>query len=257
MRQLIRCVTSLCGVGPPKRVGSTTMREVWLTVMLMGGSTVAGELAAQRIGTVRIGTEKTAVAFAIEGRGMLAVPTGKWNFEDDLDEGFGLGGNVQIHFGAWAAYAGWERFSFALRHEDDKFFSEDVSGYADDRGVSAGVIGFLPLDMYSPPGTPFVLFGVIQKTTTVAFGDNTGLGSFESAPMLGYEAGAGLVVPVGSFASFSPAVRYRRHRTHFDEAQEVVDEFADDMFVASYLTVDVGIRIVPKRASSQGREGMR
>jgi hypothetical protein len=198
------------------------MRNLLAVPLLVAGLVVNGRTEAQ-----------TPITFAVEGRGAFAIPTGEWTDEDGIGNGYGFGANAQVGYGAFAIYAGWENFIFGL---DDDGLDEDVDANAHDTGFRAGLMGSFPVadDVMSI----FANAGIIYNTLTTRVGDDTGSFEFESDNALGWEAGAGVLVPLGQSLSFTPAVRYRSHPAEF----EAFSELGGAETTVGYVVVDVGLR---------------
>ena len=178
---------------------------------------------------------QSPLPLAVELRGGMAIPMGEWNEGGDL--GTALGVNGQVGFGAFGAYAGWERVEFDLGDFESTTGGADADASAVDQGFRAGVMASFPLRSVSP----FVQLGAVLNTTTTRIEAPTGALEIESERALGFEVGAGVAVPLGRTLSFTPGVRYRSHDAEF----EGYPEFGEEDI--SYFLADLGLRIAVGR----------
>jgi opacity protein-like surface antigen len=171
--------------------------------------------------------------FVLEARGGFALPTGEWNDDDILENGFGFGGNVKAMVTPMVGvYAGWETYSFGIEGDDE----EDVDADATDAGFRAGLALTLPMASL-PSITPFVEAGAIYNTLEIGASDEGTSVEIESDAGIGFEAGIGLSAALGPNLSVTPSVRYRSHDASFDEFAD----FDDDSVTVSYIVFGIGL----------------
>jgi hypothetical protein len=161
--------------------------------------------------------------FSLELRGGAGLPT-KDLGTADLNTGVNLEftANVQVmpHL---ALYAGWDWANFALK--------QDIGDYADveDTGYAFGARFFAPS---LGPVTPWLRAGGVYDHIELE-GDDDDVDILSADHTLGWEAGAGAAIALGSSWSLTPGVRYRTFSPELDELDGEVD--------MSYLTIDIGI----------------
>ena len=191
------------------------------------------------LGLLSGGAEAQGVLpFAAEVRGGFAVPTGDWNEEDDIENGFGFGANVQLQvLPLVMLYGGWERYAFGIDLGDDPDF-EGVDADATDSGFRAGAKVALPLQGLTGLA-PFAFAGLTYSQVETGASDGGSSISFESDNALGFEVGGGVEVPVAPALSLTPALRYRSHAAEFDAFAELGGEET----TVSYISLDVGLKL--------------
>lgn len=162
--------------------------------------------------------------WAFDVRGGLAFATDDLG-ELDLDAGIGFEGTLHLHLyeHVWA-YAGWDWFHFS---------SETASGEeidAEDTGYALG----LRWD-HSRPGNVGAWLRAGIVVDHVELEDEEGDLVGDSDHTVGWEAGAGLSLPLSDVWSLTPGVRVRS----FDPDLEVegFGPFGD----LTYVAVDVGV----------------
>lgn len=181
-----------------------------------------------------VATQVHAQSFGAEVRGGFAMPTGEWNEDDELETGFGFGGNVHAMFTPMlGAYAGWERWEFGV--EDEPGF-EDIDAKAIDTGFRAGA--HLALPVAALPVSPYVRAGLFYGSTEIQFSGEGGSLSLESDDGIGFEAELGAGIRLGPTISFTPALMYRQHSAEFDAASE----FGDNDTTVGYVALVLGMR---------------
>lgn len=192
-------------------------RVLIITAALLGG---AQALPAQ------------APSLVLEARGGYAIPSGEWNEDDVLENGFGLGATVMAMVTPqMGVYAGYEAFRFQV---DDEELGTDADAHATDAGFRAGISVSTPVPRYRAV-TPFIEVGVLYNTLDIeASGDGTSV-SIESEESLGFEAGVGFASALNERVSIVPMIRYRQHEVEFEsfEGSESVQ----------YIVVGVGLRL--------------
>jgi hypothetical protein len=204
------------------------MRTIVAAVLLAAsGGVVAGSADAQ-----------IPMQFAIEGRiAPLAVPFGVWNISNDVDRGYGGGGNVQLWLSnRLGMLAGWESMKFNLDRPDLE--QQGAGSYAVDRGYRFGLMTPYPL-IFAGTGALFLYAGGTFNKTTFLVHDNREAFSVTSNADLGYEAGTTLNIPVGNIYVVSPSLRYRGHKAVFGPATEV----GPNETTVEYLVVDIGLKV--------------
>lgn len=189
-------------------------------------------IAAAVLATVQA-AEAQAPQIVLEARGGFAIPTGEWNDEDVLENGFGFGGNVKAMVTPMVGvYGGWETYMFGIDDEE----TGDVDADATDSGFRAGVVLEIPMAAY-PSITPFVEAGAIYNTLEISASDEGTSVEIESDAGIGFEAGIGLSAALGPNLSVTPSVRYRSHDASFDEFAD----FDDDSVTVSYIVFGIGL----------------
>ncbi len=168
---------------------------------------------------------------SLEVRGGVAVPMG--NFADGASTGFGFGGTASFQilpvFDVYAGYS-WTRFGI---EDDEEFGGADVD--LTDSGFAVG--GRLYL---APIGNiaPWVQGGVLlHQLETDVSGSGLSL-SFTSDRGVGFEAGGGVAIPLGTNISFMPGVRYRQYPAEYTDPEE--QPFNIDV---QYVALDLGVRL--------------
>jgi opacity protein-like surface antigen len=193
--------------------------------------------------------------FSLEVRGRAAFPTGDFGEEQDgagIETGWG--GNIEGIFqatpvlGVYAGY-GYTRFPTDLG-QIELITDEDVSVDVTDKGLDAGVRATLPLTLGNGGGV-FVRGGVVYHQLGVELSDDLeelleelGEGLFdpdelESEWSLGWQLGAGVLVPLGRRLSATVGATYTRYEPQFEEQGGVTIE-ADDV---TYFSAEVGLQI--------------
>lgn len=196
--------------------------------------------------------------FSLEVRGRAAFPTG--DFGEGGEDGAGLetgwGASIEGTFqvtpvlGVYAGYA-YTRFPVDLGDVEDEVEAvvDDASVDVTDGGLDAGLRATLPL---SPGGAGvFVRGGLVYHQLGLKLSDDLeealaelGEGLFdpddlESEWSLGYQLGAGVLVPLGPRLSASLGATYTSYEPKFEQQDDATAE-ADDV---SYLSAEVGLRI--------------
>jgi opacity protein-like surface antigen len=184
--------------------------------------------AAALLGSVQVAEGQN---LSIEARGGAAIPTGEWNEDDEVETGFGFGGNVRVNITPMVAiYGGWEMYQFAVDTEG----LGDVDADLTDKGFRAGAELTIPMPAY-PSLMPFVELGATYNTTSLELSDDDASLEVESDATLGGEAGVGVAFALSPNLSVTPAVRFRTHDADFDDGQEAL--------TVSYFVFDIGLRL--------------
>jgi opacity protein-like surface antigen len=172
--------------------------------------------------------------FAVEVRGGYGFPTGEWTEDSDAENGSGFGLNAQVRVAPLTSlYAGWERYSFDVGRGDPDIVA--VEGHTTDSEVRFGAQVTLPLSAVTGL-SPFAFAGLTY--TRVKTGTSVIL---KSAGALGYEAGAGVAVPIVPTLSLTPAVRYRSHRAEFVDNLQL--GFEGEETTISYWSLGIGLKL--------------
>jgi opacity protein-like surface antigen len=191
-------------------------------------------IAAALAATVQA-AEAQAPQLVLEARGGFAIPTGEWDEEDVLDNGFGFGGNVKAMVTPMVGvYAGWETYTFGVDVEDEG----DVEADATDAGFRAGVALSIPMPAY-PTVTPFVEAGAIYNKLEIGASDEGTSVEVESDAGVGFEGGIGVSVALGPNLSVTPSVRYRQHDATFED----FEDFGDATTTVAYIVFGVGLAL--------------
>jgi hypothetical protein len=136
---------------------------------------------------------------SLEVTGDVAQPTRSFGGAD-LDTGFGLGVNVRYRFMPHlAAYGGWE---WHQSQSSNLVAAQKMD--VEDNGYTFGLRFEHPL---TPRTAYWVRAGGLYNHIEIE--NDGGAISVDSGHGLGWEAGGGLAVPVGSRVSLTPGVRYR------------------------------------------------
>lgn len=169
----------------------------------------------------------------IEVRGGAAIPTG--DFDDGAGTGWGLGATVRYAVTPNVdLFAGFDRFEFGT---DEELDDEDIDFGISDSGVRAGArFSFQTLGSVQP----WLEGGLLFNRSTVSIGDGTTSIDVNSEWALGFEAGAGIAVPLSPRVSLTPGVRYRVHEAEF-ELDEV--EEGPQSIDVTYFAIDLGVNI--------------
>lgn len=146
--------------------------------------------------------------FSVEARVGAAIPTG--DFADGVTTGFGFDANVAYRvmpmLELYGGYS-WTRFGF----DDDEEFDEDVN--MDDSGFAVGA----RVMFAGVPGIdPWVRGGVILHQLKTSFSEGPVSGSFTTDRAAGFEAAAGVAIPVAPRVALTPAVTFRTYTPKFD-----------------------------------------
>jgi hypothetical protein len=169
----------------------------------------------------------------IEVRGLGSHPVGDWTDDDELEFGWGYGAALHLRTArVGGVYVGWERIRFDMESEpegDDDSPDPQVS----DEGIRVG----LELGTSSRREVaPFLFAGLYYGQTTSTAESALGMLTFTSDYGLGYEAGIGAALELGSILA-RPSVAYRSHESEFDAFGDLVNH---DVTV-SYVVFGLGI----------------
>jgi opacity protein-like surface antigen len=197
--------------------------------------------------------------FSLEVRGRAAFPTGDFGEEEQDGSGIktGWGGSIEGIFqatpilGLYAGYS-YTRFPTDLGSVEEELegFVDDVSVDATDAGLDAGIRATLPLTLGNGGGV-FVRGGVVYHQLGVELSDDLeefleefseGLfdpDELDSEWSLGYQVGAGVLVPLGPRLSASVGATYTAYEPEFEQQGDLTVEAND----VTYLSAEVGLRI--------------
>lgn len=192
------------------------MRNSILTLAAVAGLAMAGPAPAQG-------------QLSLELRGSLNNPVG------DFGDAGGLEANSQAGLGAdliynatpnLSVYGGWSR---------EMFGCETCTG--DDGINSSGFEGGVKLLMNREEGIlPWIRGGLIAHKLEV---QQEGV-EVTSDTGLGFQASAGVDIPLGHVLSFSPAVRYQAYQAEFDV---LGDEFVTAQEDVQQLSLDLALHV--------------
>jgi len=192
-----------------------------------------------------------ASPFSLEVRGRAAFPTGDFGEEEDgIGVETGWGGSLEGHFQATpllGVYAGYSHTRFPTDlGELEELLGDDASVDITDAGFDAGARITLPL----LNGGAFVRGGVVYHRASVdlseelleffealepAFDED----DLESDWSLGYQLGAGALVPLGQRLSASVGAAYTRYEPEYEDSS-TTEVSSEDL---SYVSVEVGLQI--------------
>jgi opacity protein-like surface antigen len=199
-------------------------KKLALVAMFGLGAAVAAPAAA----------EAQVLPLSVEARGGVAFPTG--DFGDAVKSGFGFGVTAKFRvLPLISVYGGWERASFDAKEDEasNEFDDLDITGSVEDSGFRLG--GQVDLPLSGLTGfSPYVQAGVLYNTTTFKASGGGMSVSFDSDRAFGYEAGAGVAIPLGLVLKVTPEVRYRSYKPKFEG--ETTDE------PLSYFLAGVGLQ---------------
>lgn len=160
--------------------------------------------------------------FSLELRGGAALPTKELG-PSDLNTGMNLEmtANLQVlpHL---ALYGGWDYGRFTLKQNLGVYEDGDDTGYAFGARVFAPAIGKV---------TPWIRGGGVYDHIELEGNDSDQY--VRADHVLGWEAGAGAAVALGSQWSLTPGVRYRSFSPELTELGGKAD--------VRYVTIDIGI----------------
>ncbi len=196
--------------------------------------------------------------FSVEVRGRAAFPTGDFGEEDEAGGGgveTGWGGSLTGYYQATptlAVYAGYSFTRFPtdlgdLEAELEFLGIEDASIDIDDKGFDAGLRATVP----AGAATGFLRGGVVYHRADVQLSEDLedaisiifDPDELDSDWSLGYQVGAGLLLPLGPRLSASLGASYTSYEPQFD------DESADPELSAegdlSYASIELGLEFRP------------
>jgi opacity protein-like surface antigen len=190
--------------------------------------------------------------FSVEVRGRAAFPTGDFGEEEDgTGVETGWGGTLEGVFQATpvlAVYAGYSHTIFGTDLGEAEELLEDASIDITDSGVDAGVRATLPV----LNGGAFVRGGLVYHRVGIDLSDELeefleefSEGEFDEDELdsdwsLGYQVGAGLLVPLGQRLSGSFGAAYTAYEPQYDD---LGDEGLTADGDVSYASVEVGLLI--------------
>ena len=168
--------------------------------------------------------------WSFEVRGNGALPTQDLG-SDPLDTGFGFEGNVGYRFlPHLSGYLGWSWTKFGADHS---FAGSDMD--FEETGYAFGFRFEHPLQGESGNGMAYWIRGG-GTYNHIEVEDTEGEIISDSGHGLGWEAGAGLSLPLGSTWRLTPGVRYRALSR--DLSVDAVDTEID----LTYLALEIGFR---------------
>jgi opacity protein-like surface antigen len=170
-------------------------------------------------------TAQAQSRFSLELRGGPAWPTadlGESALETGIGFGFNVGYRLQQHLGA---YAGWDWHRFVT---EEPFNGGDYD--VEDTGYAFGLQFRHPLtDRFGGWVRASGIYNHIELE------DDGGSIIADTGHELGWEAGGGLLFPVGQHFALTPGVRYRTFSATLDTGQ---GEVPVDL---SYVTAEIGL----------------
>lgn len=174
---------------------------------------------------------------SLEVRGGLGFPMGDFPTRGlvaqeavESGDGFALRGTYNL-IPLLGVYAGFERYSFGV--DEEEAAGPDLNFV--DSGFSAGAQLSLPLAMLAGV-SPWIRGGAIFHILDYELEEIAGVEANTSSDRtLGFEAGAGVDIPLGQVLSFTPGVTYRSYEPQFDGLT--------DGERLSYLAVEMGLRV--------------
>jgi hypothetical protein len=141
-----------------------------------------------------------AQQFTLDLRGAVAMPAGDFG-DAELNTGFGFGGTVAVRLQPHLhLYGGWDWMRFTA--------DEALAGAEPEVEETGYTFG---LRFEHPMGSSRTMYRLEAGGTYkhFEFEDANGDVAIDSGHGLGFEAGAGLVVPLGGSWRLAPTVRYR------------------------------------------------
>ncbi len=182
-------------------------------------------LALATLGVVGSAHAQARSPLSVEIRGGLPFPVGDFqNAQGGLQTGYSLGASAMFQLTPMVGlYGGYSTNRFEVENTENR--------EVNDAGFHGGLMASFPM---TTGLNPFVKGGVVyHETETVVNGE----GQANTDAELGFQAGAGVEIPLGPTLSFTPAVSYTRHAV---EGQGILNTPDDNV---SYVTADVGLRI--------------
>ena len=196
--------------------------------------------------------------FSLEVRGRAAFPTGDFGEKDADGAGIetGWGGSIEGIFQATSILGVYAGYSYTRFPTDLGALEQELEGIVDDAsvdvtdaGLDAGLRATLSLPLNG--GSVFVRGGVVYHQLGLELSDDleefledNAVGVFDPDALdsewtLGFQLGAGVLVPLGPRLSASVAAGYTRYEPEFEQQGDVTVE-ADDV---SYASAEVGLLI--------------
>lgn len=195
--------------------------------------------------------------FSVEVRGRAAFPTG--DFGDEAEDGSGVktgwGGSLTGYFQATlilSVYAGYSLTRFPtdlgeLEEQLEQAGFDDASVDIDDTGFDAGARATFP----ALSGSGFVRGGVVYHRADVQLSDDLeealeGIidpDELDSDWSLGWQVGAGLLLPLGPRLSASLGAAYTAYEPRFDDDGGDTEITAENDL--SYASIEIGLEFRP------------
>lgn len=216
------------------------MRTLW---MLSAALLLAAPAAAQ------------TSPFSVEVRGRAAFPTGDFGDadEDGVELKTGWGGSIEGAYQATSLLNVYMGYSYTMFPLDFGDLQEPLEEIVDDASVDVIDAGFDAGARISLPvmdGGAFVRGGLVYHRIGVDLSDDLEevfeeFGEFsedelESDWSLGWQLGAGVVVPLGPRLSASVSGAYTRYAPEFEDDADTSLSADGDV---SYASAEVGLRI--------------
>lgn len=165
-------------------------------------------------------------AFTVEVRGGVNSPTETF-VDTDLERGVGLEGTVAFRvMPAVSVYGGWD---WQRRSVEDRLFG------AEGRLIDTGYVFGVKLTPGTSRFAPWLRAGALYNH--VELEDANGNAIADTDHVWGWEAGAGIDVPIGGSLRLTPGVRYRRFAPMLQLGSASFES------TLAYLVVDVGLAV--------------
>lgn len=165
-------------------------------------------------------------AFTVEVRGGVNTPTETF-VDTDLERGVGLEGTVAFRvMPRVSVYGGWD---WNRRSVEDRLFG------AEGRLVDAGYVFGVKFTPATSRFSPWLRAGALYNN--VELEDANGRAIAETDRVWGWEAGAGIDVPIGGSLRLTPGVRYRRFEPSLGLGSATFES------TLAYVVLDVGLAI--------------
>ncbi|HEX6041404.1 outer membrane beta-barrel protein [Longimicrobium sp.] len=214
-------------------------------------------LAALVLAAAPAAAQVPASPFSLEVRGRAAYPTGDFGEEDETGSGVetGWGGSVAGHFQVTPVLSVYGGYSFTrfptdlgdLEAELEALGIDDASIDIDDTGFDAGLRAMVP----AGGGSAFLRGGLVYHRADVQLSDDLedAIGGIldpdelDSDWSLGWQAGAGLLLPLGPRLSASLGASYTSYEPRFgDDSGEFEVSGESDL---TYASIEVGLEFRP------------
>lgn len=190
----------------------------------------ASLMAVTSLSLAQVAGAQSPIPLSVEVRGGAAIPMGDFQERYNAETGVGFGANAVLQIVPMVGvYGGYERNMFSV--DDEAGFGPDSEII--DQGFMFGAELALPFGGMGL--SPWVRAGGIYNQFSREGGNL--IGDFESERKLGFEAGAGISIPLGMVISITPGIRYRTYSPELG-GQNRVGEDVD----ISYLAADVAMR---------------
>lgn len=176
---------------------------------------------------------QSLIPVSVEARGGFDFPMGDLSDVYDADSGYGWGASASFNLiPAFGVYAGWDRHVFPAT------FPGTVAGDGDliDSGFQVG--GEIGVPVAIGGLAPWLRAGAIFHTADFDFDEpiqDFAEGDVQSDRATGFEAQAGVTIPLGMVVSFTPRVLYRTYDPNYKNATVPEGKI-------SYWGIEMGLR---------------